>query len=179
LWVFLFLPFNYVTACAPYIWYYRLFIFNPFGYLSLFGALLLIPNCILYIVYFSSNKGTVSVKVGFCLGLLGWLFSFAGPIELLGNWRFGYDTMYVLAVVFLCSFFQIICGTYLFGRSAKEGMLNIKANTSLTSSLLNSSKPPSPPCPACNKETIYLQLYSSFYCPSCRKYYNPNLADKT
>ena len=120
-WIFLFLPYSFYDFLYDQWTYSIFFIFSGGGYLILFGALFLIPSSILFIIFALSTEGTASGKIGYGLGLPGWLLGIAGCIDAFYI-IYGYpslDTLYVPLCSTLFMIGLIIFGSLLFKRVYK------------------------------------------------------------
>ncbi|MHA1253185.1 MAG: hypothetical protein ACTSRP_24600 [Candidatus Helarchaeota archaeon] len=173
IWILLF---SVVRLYSYYGGYLTIFYFMTFnGFIIFFGACFLVPSLILNLIFFISESGNTSGKVGFGLGVPGWVFCMIGSITGLFFWdmfsNFGVSTT-IFALI--CSISLIVFGSLLFSRCYSDEVLaTVSKTTRYPSNVSYARHPPQelgPPCPECNGATRYIYQYNRFYCDNCEKY---------
>jgi hypothetical protein len=168
IWVFMFIGgVSRIYYSGDYHYHYLPYISSPGGLITIFGVLFLIPSFILDLVFFISDDGNSSGKVGFGLGVPGWIICLIGSIYGLS---IGYYHRYISPlIILLCVICLVVFNSLLFARCYSDEILKTLPNVHI-SNYCPATSNLGPPCPLCNRATKYIRRYDRYYCYHCQRY---------
>ena len=151
-WILLFMPGWYAGFSTPIP---SLYFVTPGGGINFYGSFFLVPSLILNLVFILSKEGNTSGKVGFGLGVPGWILNLIGSIT--GILYMFYFTFISPIIILILDIFLIVSGALLFSRCYSDEVLATVPNSYMQYSSYNSSytlqdRQLGPPCPLCNRE---------------------------
>ncbi|NVM28608.1 MAG: hypothetical protein HWN65_07170 [Candidatus Helarchaeota archaeon] len=154
------------------LWSFPIFImYNDF----FLGVFFYVPAFILNAVFFAQARGITSGKVGFGLGVPGWVLCLIGIIFEIRFPHFYTDVVSIIFYLIITSLI-ILSGIILFTRVYKAAEYApaitepIRQPTTTIPSVSPARMPPGPPCPDCSRATRHIAQYNRYYCDHCQKY---------